>query len=73
MTMLDKAVEREQEKGYCIFRYVDGQYTMWPNSNLYHCVQDCKKEYPGCEITVAVGARRRYRTMGFKMCVLFKI
>lgn len=38
MTMLDKAIERKQEQGYCIFRYVDGQYTMWPNSNLYSMV-----------------------------------
>lgn len=67
MTMLDRAIDGRQ-----VLAYVNGQYSTAPQSNLSHALRDLGLawEDEGTKFSIAVGARRRYRTEGVKMAIV---
>jgi hypothetical protein len=69
MTMLDENI-----KGRKVLAYVDGQYSLKKGSNLYKAIEslgytaeDIGDDKPA---DIAIGARRQYRSMGYKMAIV---
>ena len=74
--ILETKIEQLHAQGYCLYKRVNGKNSTAPQSALERSIRDLKSmlgdKLPNFEIITVVGAKRRYRTQGNKMAIMFR-